>query len=107
MPDILRHKEELKFFQSIYFEGDPLDPHAGSAYSDSDERNGFKKSFVATNGRQEAHDRETENVRPEPGRWYHPGTDWACWMLADIGFTIVDEDVGVNLRDPVIKFSKR
>jgi SAM-dependent methyltransferase len=43
---------------------------------------------------------------PRPGRWYHLGTANAVRMLRTLGFSIIDSDVGVNHRDPVIQFEK-
>jgi Methyltransferase domain len=40
------------------------------------------------------------------GPWYHMGTDEACRMLEDSGYSIVDSDCGVNHRDPMIHFVK-
>jgi len=42
----------------------------------------------------------------EPGRWYHAGTDATCEMLEKIGYRVLDRDIGLNLRDPVIHFVK-
>lgn len=38
--------------------------------------------------------------------WYHWGTDRACRALAQAGFEIVEADVEVSQRDPVIHFRK-
>ncbi len=43
---------------------------------------------------------------PSPGRWYHAGTDRTCRMLEDAGYQVLDRDMGVNHRDPVIHFRK-
>lgn len=43
---------------------------------------------------------------PSPGRWYDAGTDRTCSMLQDVGFEILDRDMGVSHRDPVIHFIK-
>jgi hypothetical protein len=40
------------------------------------------------------------------GLQYHLGTERACAMLRDAGFDIVDRDMGVNHRDPLIHFAK-
>lgn len=42
-----------------------------------------------------------------PGAWYHWGLDRACAALEKAGFMIVERDVGVSHRDPVIHFIKR
>jgi len=43
---------------------------------------------------------------PHPGRWYNYRTSEFCERLKSIGYTIIDEDCGVNLRDPVIHIKK-
>lgn len=48
-----------------------------------------------------------ENSDPMPGgRWYHAGIEKTCSMLKDVGYEIVDSDVGTSLRDPIIHFIK-
>ena len=47
-----------------------------------------------------------ENDEPRPGRWYHAGVERTCSMLKEIGYQIVDPDVGTCLRDPIIHFTK-
>ena len=56
---------------------------------------------------------ENENLRdldedhtPRPGRWYHAGVSETCEMLEATGYTIIEEDVGVIHRDPIIHFMK-
>jgi len=39
-------------------------------------------------------------------KWYDAGTERTCAMLRGLGYTIVDPDVRVNYRDPVIHFTK-
>lgn len=41
-----------------------------------------------------------------PGRWYNAGTERTCSMLEEVGYRIVDRDVGTVLRDPIICFMK-
>jgi hypothetical protein len=41
---------------------------------------------------------------PRPGRWYDAGIERTCTMLEKVGYKIIDQDTGVNLRDPVIHF---
>jgi cyclopropane fatty-acyl-phospholipid synthase-like methyltransferase len=41
-----------------------------------------------------------------PGHWYAHGIDNTCKMLEEIGYKVVDPDVGTNLRDPIIYFRK-
>jgi phospholipid N-methyltransferase len=49
-------------------------------------------------------DPKTDGIKP--GRWRHSGIRETCAMLADIGYEIIDPDVGTNLRDPIIHFRK-
>jgi len=41
-----------------------------------------------------------------PGRWYHAGIERTCSMLEQLGYRIVDQDVGTVHRDPIIHFLK-
>ncbi|HUX53525.1 MAG TPA: class I SAM-dependent methyltransferase [Williamwhitmania sp.] len=41
-----------------------------------------------------------------PGRWYHLGVDNAENMLKKIGFEVIEKDVGVIQRDPIVHFFK-
>lgn len=43
---------------------------------------------------------------PSPGRWYNSGTDRVCDLLRDVGYVVLDRDVGTSLRDPIIHFIK-
>lgn len=47
-----------------------------------------------------------KNDNPEPGRWYHAGVERTCSMLRQVGYTIVDPDVGTSIRDPILHFTK-
>ena len=47
-----------------------------------------------------------EDDEPRSGRWFHLGTEAACAMLERHGFEVIDPDVGVVHRDPVIHFRK-
>ena len=45
--------------------------------------------------------------KPRPGgRWYHAGKERTCQMLVDLGYQIIDPDVGTCPRDPIIHFRK-
>jgi SAM-dependent methyltransferase len=46
-------------------------------------------------------------VSHAPGAWYHWGIDRACAALEAEGFKVIDRDLGVSHRDPVIHFAKR
>jgi hypothetical protein len=46
------------------------------------------------------------NDDPAPGRWYHAGVDRTCEMLERLSYRIIEPDMGVNHRDPVIHFTK-
>ncbi len=50
---------------------------------------------------------EAEDQNPKPGRWYHLGTDWFCGMLESKSFEILDRDIEVSVRDPIVKFRRR
>jgi hypothetical protein len=41
------------------------------------------------------------------GGWHHCGVDRACAMLESVGFEIVERDIEVIPRDPIIHFRKR
>jgi len=43
---------------------------------------------------------------PRPGRWYHLGLDRACALLEREGFSIVQRDMDLLARDPMIHFQK-
>ncbi len=47
-----------------------------------------------------------ENNDPRPGRWYNAGIKRTCSMLERLGYRVIDPDVCVNHRDPVIHFVK-
>ncbi|SEI15108.1 Methyltransferase domain-containing protein [Methylobacterium sp. 275MFSha3.1] len=44
--------------------------------------------------------------RPRPGRWYNLGLPWFREIIEARGFTVLDPDIGCNLRDPVVHFAK-
>lgn len=62
--------------------------------------------FARALGQPAGVDLDHEDTTPNPGRWYHIGTDWFCGMMKKIGFEIVDPDTGVNIRDPVVHFRR-
>jgi hypothetical protein len=43
---------------------------------------------------------------PRPGRWFDAGTSRTCEMLTKLSYRVLDEDIQVNHRDPVIHFVK-
>lgn len=45
-----------------------------------------------------------EDDELRPGRWYHAGTDRTCDMLRSKGFVVVDDDMGIDHRSPMIHF---
>ena len=47
-----------------------------------------------------------EHQDPLPGRWFNLGTDWFCEMLSSNGFEILDADLDVLARDPIVGFRK-
>ena len=40
------------------------------------------------------------------GKWYNAGIGRTCSMLEEVGYKIVDPDVGTCVRDPIIHFTK-
>ena len=48
---------------------------------------------------------DTDSI-PTPGRWYHAGVDRTCEMLTRLSYRVVQPDMNVNFRDPVIHFTK-
>jgi hypothetical protein len=42
----------------------------------------------------------------EPGRWYHAGIDRTGNTLKELGWEVVDADIGVVPRDPIVHFRK-
>lgn len=49
---------------------------------------------------------DKEDSAPRPGRWYHAGLRRTCDFLESIGWEVVNPDVGLCPRDPVIHFRK-
>ena len=49
---------------------------------------------------------QNEHDQPEAGRWYHLGQTWFCEMLNKHGFEILDSDIGVLVRDPIVHFRR-
>jgi hypothetical protein len=45
-------------------------------------------------------------MAPGPGRWFHAGTKETVAMLKDVGYIVVEEDIGLVHRDPIIHFRK-
>jgi hypothetical protein len=43
---------------------------------------------------------------PKPGRWYDLGLENTIALLTNVGFEVIDPNVGASLRDPVIHFRK-
>lgn len=50
--------------------------------------------------------KSNDNGPTVPGAWYHFGVDRACEAITEAGFTVVEQDMGVNHRDPLIHFVK-
>jgi hypothetical protein len=48
----------------------------------------------------------TEDLTPRAGRWYHAGTEATKKLLEVTGYQVVDPDIGLSLRDPIIHFRK-
>jgi len=41
-----------------------------------------------------------------PGQWSHAGIEETCQILELIGWKVIDRDIGLNHRDPIIHFQK-
>jgi len=50
---------------------------------------------------------QSEDQNPKPGRWFNYGRERACNFLQSKGFEIVEKDMEVNNRDPLIHFCKK
>ncbi|MGH8046559.1 MAG: methyltransferase domain-containing protein [Chthoniobacterales bacterium] len=50
--------------------------------------------------------RPDANDKPSPGRWHDAGAARTAAMLADLGYRVIEEDVGSCLRDPILHFQK-
>lgn len=52
----------------------------------------------------------TENDKTDPiarpGRWYHAGVERTCRFLESVGWEVVNPDVGLCPRDPIVHFRK-
>ncbi len=49
---------------------------------------------------------KNEGDKISPGRWYHAGVERTSAMLENIGYRIIESDVGTVHRDPIIHFTK-
>lgn len=47
-----------------------------------------------------------EDDAPRPGRWYHAGGAETSSVLRDVGFEVLDADMGVDPRSPVVHFRR-
>jgi hypothetical protein len=47
-----------------------------------------------------------EDSQERPGRWYHAGTDRTVSLLQEVGYVVINGDVGLVPRDPIIHFKK-
>jgi hypothetical protein len=47
-----------------------------------------------------------EDSQPRPGRWFHAGTDRTVSLLQESGYVVVNRDVDLVTRDPIIHFKK-
>lgn len=64
-------------------------------------------NLLGSNRRKPAPKDLNEPTMPSPGRWYNVGTNRFCDLLTKVGYTVVDPDVVVNHRDPVVHFAKQ
>lgn len=49
---------------------------------------------------------DKEDSSPRPGRWYHAGVDRTCEFLESVGWKVLNRDVGLCPRDPIVHFKK-
>ncbi len=49
---------------------------------------------------------EIEDNLPRPARWYNAGVTRTCELLEKLGYRVLDPDMGVLHRDPMIHFCK-
>jgi len=47
-----------------------------------------------------------EDNTPSPGRWYNAGKTRVVNMLKNVGYEVINEDIGVDYRSPIIHFKK-
>jgi hypothetical protein len=47
-----------------------------------------------------------ETQEPRSGRWYHAGIEKTCELLMKNGYTVIDEDMMLDFRSPIIHFIK-
>jgi hypothetical protein len=47
-----------------------------------------------------------EDMEPRPGRWYNTGADRLAALLRDLGYVVVQPDVGLVPRDAIVHFRK-
>jgi len=43
---------------------------------------------------------------PRPGRFYHAGIQETAALLRELGYSVLDVDIGTVLRDPIVHFSR-
>jgi hypothetical protein len=56
---------------------------------------------------QRKHDSYNKDNRPPvPGQWYHVSIAETADYLSSLGYEVVNPDIGINLRDPVVHFRK-
>jgi hypothetical protein len=48
---------------------------------------------------------ELNDIRPQ-GRWFNNGLERTVTLLAEIGYDVIDKDMGFALRDPIVHFVK-
>ena len=48
-----------------------------------------------------------ENDEPNPIRWWHAGTERTAAMLGDLGYDVIEADMGIDPRSPIVHFRKR
>jgi hypothetical protein len=46
--------------------------------------------------------RDKAAITREPGAWFHAGVDETCRFAASVGWEVVNPDLGLSVRDPIV-----
>lgn len=49
---------------------------------------------------------DNDDFSPAPSTWYHLGIERAEIMLKELGYEVINRDININERDPIIHFRK-
>jgi hypothetical protein len=62
--------------------------------------------FKGFQGYNDFREMDKNDIAPEPGKWYHAGTKETCQFLESVGWEIIEQDIDLCPRDPIIHFRK-